>query len=245
MRSSKFRPFSSLSSILVSLALVSLATGCPGDDSGVGDSATTESTTQADTGSTADSGTSQDTSGDTDSSTGDPVVCQDDPVPPPEASQVSISIELTNDTAEPTYVIASSHQCTGLSVARDGSDLFLANGSTCGCECPGPEPASYTTMALDPGMTHVFGWDGRSLVPYTTREDCMEDEFCGFDSQGSPRPIEPGPVTITIPLYDEADTFEDFGEFAFQNRCTSPRTFSVDVELGTEDQLIQVALSEL
>ncbi len=237
MRSPTFRPFPPLSSVVVSFALVSLVSGCPGDDGG-DDGASTSSGTA----STADSGTSQTTA---DSGTGNPTVCQDDPVPPAEDSVVSITIELTNDTADPTYVIASSDQCTGLSVSRDGSELFLANAYTCGCECPGAGPASYTTMALDPGMTHTFGWGGRSLVSYLIREDCPEGGSCGVDSRGSPRPVAPGPVTITIPLYDEAGEFDDFGALGFQERCTSPRTFSVDVEVGTEDQVIPVALSEL
>lgn len=217
----------------------------PGSGSGGGSSSggtTSDLTSGADTGSTAGSGTTQGTG--EESTTGNPA-CENDPLPAEEAALVTISIELTNDTAEPTYVIASAQQCTGLSVAREGTSLNLANAYSCGCECPGAGPAGYTTIALDPGMTHIFSWDGREMAPYQTREDCFDGEFCGADTRGVPQLVEPGPVTFTIPLYDEAADFEDFGVFGFQDRCVSPTTFTVDVELGTEDQLIPVALSDL
>lgn len=239
-------------------SLLLLASGCPGDDGSsdaggssgsVGSSGTTMAATTADTGvstGSTDSAGSSDATGPADSTDTGAEMCVDDPAPREGPSPSTITVQLLNDTEAPAYVLDMALDCTPFDVTREGEILPLANGYRCGCECPSPPPASYQAVVLDPGMTHVVGeWDGRQLATYTLREDCGEG-FCVAELAGVPTAAPEGPATLTIPMYAEAGMFET-KEFvgAFLERCPGDWTFTVDVELGVEDQLIEVLLSDV
>jgi hypothetical protein len=97
-------------------------------------------------------------------------------------------------------------------------------------------------VALDPGQSYAVTWDGRVLALYEEHIQC--EGICVVETNGSPQPLRPTSVTMTLPIYTEAGVFEQGGGGGVQSRCESPLSLSVGFELGTQDLTIPVALSE-
>jgi hypothetical protein len=239
-----------------------LASACPGDDALVNDSgsndgtstgtglistsgATVAETGAADgtsTGDTGSTGAPSTTADDGSSSDTGPMACKSEPTDTLPAV-LEVSVEILNDTAATVYVLGTADGCTEYEVIRDGLSLPLQLGFACGCECPPPPLPTIEAVALDPGQSYAVTWDGRLLALYQERFLC--DQECTIAANGSPQPLEPTPVTMTIPIYTEAGMYAQPAEGAVQTRCESPLSFSVGFELGTTDVTIPVALSEI
>lgn len=248
---------------------MSLASACLGDpilgddgsstSSDSGSSGTTLASSSGTDGSFGTSGTSTDgatagttaetTDGDT-SDTG-PLVCE-----PLEGLQdipaiLEVTVEILNDTAEPVYVLEWFEYCTPYAMTRDGLNLPIVFGFSCPCECGPPEIAT-GAIALEPGQSLVLTWDGRVLVFFPRNVHCKwkdQDgvkEWCERDTTAVSQPLAPGPITMTIPIYDEEGYYGQSSLETYELPiCGSPRSFSVDFELGTEDLTIPIALSEV
>ncbi len=245
--------------------VLAMATGCPGDDStaegdstGADSDGTSMSTTGGgmssgeDTGSGgsdssggtgADSGSDTQGTGETDTATDTGMeVCQSDPL---EAigSILQVVVDIENDTEQSYWVIDSADACDEYELAIGAGQLWQSVVFSCGCECPGPPHAMADLIELLPGETHTLRWDGRALVSYPNRFECGPGE-CFSEPVGVRQPVAPAQVTMTVPVYDEAEFMwpleqvETFGE-----ACPSPLTIEVPVALGTDDIQIDVALS--
>lgn len=251
----------SRSSFVSAVVLLALASACPGDDAALDDTSTgpgtgsdTTSSTGPGTGTTlgetGSTGGSSGTSGETTAGTADSgssdtgaTLCETIPEEPLPAV-LEVSLEILNDTAEPVYVLGPASFCSEYAVARNGRSVPIRNGFQCGCECPGPPTPTAEAVALDPGQTLVLTWDGRALVFYEEHYLC--DDECWSDVVGAEQPLESGPITMTIPVYDAAGVARQFDTLGSQEEiCESPLSFSVDFELGTGDLTVPVALSEV
>lgn len=103
--------------------------------------------------------------------------------------------------------------------------------------------ASVEVVAVEPGDSFDLAWDGRAKTPFQEFTFCEEGGTCESSTVGAARPLEPGPITMTIPLYDAEGSYgEDFSDGGI---CPSPLQISVDFELGSEDLIVPVALSEV
>jgi len=243
--------------------LVVLASACPGRPT-VGDDGdeSSSSSTGTGTGTTSGvvltetsgtdetSGTSGTTTDTVDTDTG-PLVCEPFESLEEITAILEVTVEILNDTAEPVYVLEWSDFCTSYAMARDGLDLPIVFGFSCPCEC-GPPEVEASAMALEPGQSLVLTWDGRGLVFFAENVHCTwkdqdgVEEWCERDTTAVSQPLAPGPITMTIPIYDEEGYYgqSDLQTYALP-LCESPRSFTVDFELGTEDLTIPVALSEV
>jgi hypothetical protein len=238
-------------SIALAILTVLLVSACPGADApaedtstGATDSSSTAGTADTDTsGDSADTGTSGD-SADTGTSSDTGVeACEDDP-PEDIPAVLGVTLEILNDTAETVFVLGSSERCTPFGALRDGVSLPIVKGFTCGCECPGPPSPTMVSVALDPGASFMVTWDGRALASYTQAFDCEGE--CFTETNGRPQPVEPGPITMTIPVYTEAASTESLESVGWtEERCESPLSFTVDFDLGTEDVMLSVPLSSV
>lgn len=230
------RSFAPLRSVAL-VMLVLLATACPGGDAS--DDASEGTSTGVDTG---DADVSADTA---DGDSGDPAsTCESQTVAIDTlAAVLLVKVEILNDTVEPVYLVGSAMECTEYALERSGSSVPIASIPRCGCECAEYPPASVEVVAVEPGDSFVVYWDGRVQLDYRKYFFCEEDASCWDESTSAAQPLEPGPITMTIPLYDEAGSFElSPGPLSI---CESPRSFDVSFELGTEDLTVPVALSEV
>ena len=217
------------------MMLVLLASACTGDD--VADDAGGGTGSSGDTSSGAD--TADGESGDLGST------CASQTVPIDTlAAVLLVKVEILNDTAEPVYMADSAVDCTEFALARDGASLPLGPDFRCGCECPESSPPLVGVVAVQPGDSLVVYWDGRVRLYYEEFYYCEGDPSCSSDSKSAAQPLGPGSVTMTIPLYDEAGSFE-LSDSSRGSLCDSPRSFDVSFELGTEDLTVPVALSDV
>ncbi len=232
-----------------------LASACPGDDGsseeGAGSTAGTSVGTSQGSDGTVGPTTSDDSASGTDGTDGTdgtgntdtgPVVCEFEPTATIEAT-LEVTIELVNDTADPVYVVGSAEYCLPFSVAQGGQELALALGHLCGCECPPPPMPTVEVIALEPGQTQELTWDGRALALYQERYLC--DTECWSSTNGAPQPQPPGPLTLTIPIYESLDPFEQEQLDNLENRCAAPLSFEVSFDLGSEDLTVSVLLSSV
>jgi hypothetical protein len=252
---------------LASVLLVSFASACSGrptvvDDADEGtstssstDSGTTSGAMLTDTsdtdGTSGTSGATTDTAGTADSGSSDtgPLVCEPLEDVPDVPAILEVTVEILNDTAGPVYVLEWADACTPYALTRDGRQLPIGAGGACPCECGGPPRPSTTAVALEPGQSLVLTWDGRVMVFYTENFYCewQGQEWCRRARTAVFQPLAPGPITMTIPIYDEEGYYyQRPGTTTLELiACESPRSFSVDFELGSEDLTIPVALSEV
>ena len=251
--------------ILTSVVLVSLASAClsnpivendgssSGSDSGPSSGTTIAGTSGTD-GTSGTSGATTDPGSTADSGSSDtgPLVCEPleglGDIPP----ILEVTVEILNDTAEPVYVLESVDACTPYGLTRGDRPLPIGLGYSCPCECGPPEPSVYA-VALAPGQSLVLTWDGRVMEFYTQNFYCEwkdqngVEEWCETSTSAAFQPLDPGPLTMTIPIYDEEGSYDQgWSESTLVlSACESPRSFTVDFELGTEDLTIPIALSEV
>lgn len=248
--------------VLASLASACLGAPITGDDgsssessSGADTSPPSDTTIAATSGTDGTSGTSGTTDDDTaDSGTSDtgPLACEPLAGLPDISPILEVTVEILNDTAEPVYMLESADACTPYGLTRGDRPLPFAFGYGCPCECGPAQPYTYVT-ALAPGQSLVLTWDGRVMVYYNQRFYCEwkgpsgVEEWCETGSDAALQPLDPGPLTLTIPIYDEEGDYYPRWDYSPQelDACASPRSFSVDFELGTEDLTIPIALSEV
>lgn len=248
--------------------LLALGTGCPGDDTNAD---ATSNGTDADGGSTAvsdptsgesnTSGVSEPTSGsgttatseaestddgaDSGSSDTGPVGCVSEPLDPANSAQ-TVTLTVVNDTEASVFYVGEPIDCTPFEVARDDVTLRLAEGYWCGCECPPPPNAVIEPVEVPPEGSFEVTWDARALALYPRREECFEDGSCYEGDGGALRPVEPGAIRITVPMYEDTMPLEGIRSgIEVQSACAAPMHFEVTFDLAEEDVAMTVLLSEV
>ncbi|MCH9688800.1 MAG: hypothetical protein K0V04_45630 [Deltaproteobacteria bacterium] len=245
---------------MLTLALVS---GCSGDRNPTGDgsgddtgsdttaASTNESSSSSTSGSADDTDTSSETtvgsgSGETTAGETGRLVCESDPAEVIPAV-VEVSVEVVNDTEETFYFVDRALGCMPFGISSGGQARHLGVGFHCGCECPPPSPPEIQTLGLEPGQSLTLTWDGRALVPFTRVVSCQGEPYfvdrCAFDDDGSAQPIEPGPTTMTVPLFSAEPPVLEMGQYSLLDTCPGDASFDVEFELGDTDLSLTVMLS--
>ncbi|MEM7155822.1 MAG: hypothetical protein AAF799_23430 [Myxococcota bacterium] len=199
------------------------------------------------TGDTGPGATSQGDSLDDGTVTGDDFTgalpCMGDSVAP-QASTQTVTLTVVNDTAQPVFVAGKPSGCTPFDVLRDGLSLSFEHSYFCGCECPNPGMAGLQAVELLPEGSFQITWDARAMVTFNRREECFEDGSCFEDEDGALQPVEPGSVTVRVPLFGEAgSTSQGEARLPFQEACWSQMSFDVVFDLGKDDVDLMVPLS--
>lgn len=183
--------------------------------------------------------------GDTGDTEGTGLRCETESLPELPAV-LGVTVEIINDTEEIVYLADQTLGCTPFGVRRDEGWLSLSMGGLCGCECPAPSDIEIETMALAPGQSTMLSWDGRALAAFSRQTLCVEaplPERCLSEGDGSAQPLDPGAVELVVPVFGPEPPVPTLGSYGPLDMCMGMSSFSVELELGTEDIIQDVALS--
>jgi hypothetical protein len=117
-----------------------------------------------------------------------------------------VTFRVTNGTSAPQYLGVEGIYCAPFAINQGATNLDMAIGYQCGCECPPPPgPAIAKYWVISPQQTKDLIWDARALEIYAAYSRSCATSW-GMPSTsvsimgGVWQPVGPGAYTVTLTL---------------------------------------------